>query len=128
MSTRPLLSNEACTPEVAQARNAFHSGIVAEVAAAVAKDPVVIVGMTVNPHVKKARKALDAAGIPYTYLGYGGYASKWRERLAIKMWSGWPTFPQVFVKGVLIGGGDRTAELVESGELKRWLEQGPPKA
>ena len=36
--------------------------------------------------------------------------------------SGWPTIPQVFVKGELIGGADITQELGESGELARILE------
>jgi hypothetical protein len=37
--------------------------------------------------------------VAHTYLEYGSYFSKWKERLAIKLWSGWPTFPQVFVDG-----------------------------
>ena len=37
--------------------------------------------------------------------------------------SGWPTIPQVFVKGELIGGADITEELHESGELRRKLDQ-----
>ena len=37
--------------------------------------------------------------------------------------SGWPTIPQVFVKGNLIGGADITQELAESGELARLLEE-----
>ena len=37
--------------------------------------------------------------------------------------SGWPTIPQVFVKGELVGGADITQELAESGELKRLLEE-----
>ncbi len=36
--------------------------------------------------------------------------------------SGWPTIPQVFVKGELIGGADITQELAETGELTRILE------
>jgi len=36
--------------------------------------------------------------------------------------SGWPTIPQVFVKGELVGGADITQELAESGELKQLLE------
>ena len=36
--------------------------------------------------------------------------------------SGWPTIPQVFVKGELVGGADITEELYESGELQRKLE------
>jgi monothiol glutaredoxin len=37
--------------------------------------------------------------------------------------SGWPTIPQVFVKGELVGGADITQELAETGELKRILEE-----
>jgi monothiol glutaredoxin len=37
--------------------------------------------------------------------------------------SGWPTIPQVFVKGELIGGADITQELAASGELTRVLEE-----
>jgi monothiol glutaredoxin len=37
--------------------------------------------------------------------------------------SGWPTIPQVFVKGELIGGADITEELLESGELGRKLDE-----
>jgi len=35
------------------------------------------------------------------------------------MWSGWPTFPMVFVKGVLVGGADDVARLIKSGELSK---------
>lgn len=128
MAKRPLLDTTAYAPAAADRLNSFHSDIVGEVATAVSRDPVVVVGMKTNPFVKRARKALTEAGIPHTVLEYGGYASKWKERLAIKMWSGWPTFPQVFVKGVLIGGGTETEAAVKSGDLKRWLEQGPPRA
>ena len=37
--------------------------------------------------------------------------------------SGWPTIPQVFVKGELIGGADITEELLESGELQQRLDE-----
>jgi len=37
--------------------------------------------------------------------------------------SGWPTIPQVFVKGELVGGADITQELAASGELTRVLEE-----
>jgi monothiol glutaredoxin len=37
--------------------------------------------------------------------------------------SGWPTIPQVFVKGELVGGADITVELAESGELERLLRE-----
>lgn len=98
---------------------AFHSPVVAEVRAAVDKDPIVVVGMSQNPHVKGVRKALDEAKIDYTYLEYGSYVSKWKERLAIKLWSGWPTFPQVFVHGVLLGGETLTLAAIADGSLTR---------
>jgi glutaredoxin-related protein len=93
----------------------FHHDVVREVSEAVRRDPVVVVGMAQNPHVRKVRKALDDAGVAYSYLEYGSYFSKWKERLAIKLWSGWPTFPQVFVRGVLIGGAVLTKAAIADG-------------
>ena len=55
--------------------------------------------MAQNPFCRKARRLLDAAGVPYQYLEYGSYLGQWRKRNALKMWSGWPTFPMVFVQG-----------------------------
>ena len=78
--------------------------------------------MAQNPFVKRARKALDAAGVAYRYLEYGSYFAAWKERLAIKMWSGWPTFPQVFVRGVLIGGADEAAKALADGSLRARLD------
>ena len=98
-----------------------HSDIVGEVQASIAANDVVVVGMRQNPWPKKARQALDATGIPYRYLEYGSYLGDWRRCLALKMWTGWPTFPMVFVKGVLVGGAEDVKRLIESGELKQML-------
>jgi glutaredoxin-related protein len=97
----------------------FHRGIVDDVAAAVARDPVVVVGMAQNPVVKKARALLDAEGIKFTYIEHGSYFSMWRERLAIKLWAGFPTFPMVFIDGTLVGGAAELAQLKADGKLKR---------
>jgi monothiol glutaredoxin len=98
-----------------------HSDLVREVLMAVANNPVVVVGMAMNPAPKRARRALEAAGISYKYLEYGNYFSLWRRRNALKMWTGWPTFPMVFIKGTLIGGADDLARLIKSGEIKALL-------
>lgn len=100
----------------------FHAEVVSEVAAAVESEAVVVVGMAQNPFCKRARKALDGAGERYKYLEYGSYLGEWKPRLAIKMWSGWPTFPQVFVKGALIGGAQELEGLIASGQLKELLK------
>jgi glutaredoxin-related protein len=112
------MSHPAQADSAAQYLAAFHADEIAEVQKAVKNDHVVVVGMGWNPHVGTARKALDAAGITYTYLGYGNYISKWKVRLAIKMWSQWPTFPQVFVDGSLIGGADLCKAAIADGTLK----------
>ena len=45
-----------------------------------------------------------------------------RIRQELSEISGWPTIPQVFVKGELIGGADITEELLQSGELQQKLD------
>lgn len=115
---RPILDESRIHPAIRRKIATNHVDIVDEVKAAIAANPVVVVGMAQNPFPRKARKRLDAAGIPYKYLGYGSYLAEWRRRNALKMWTGWPTFPMVFVKGVLIGGASELAKLIESGELK----------
>jgi len=98
-----------------------HRDIIDEVERAVAGHDVVVVGMKQNPFPRRARKALTAAGIPFHYLEYGSYLNTWRRRTALKIWSGWPTFPMIFVKGVLIGGASEVHKMIESGELQRRL-------
>ena len=120
---RKLLPENRIAPAAAQAAAAFHPNIVAAVEQAVRTQPLVVVGMAQNPVVKKARKALDDAGIPFTYLEYGSYLAQWKQRLAIKLWSGWPTFPQIYVRGTLIGGHQQLAAALSDGSLKRILEQ-----
>ena len=116
---RSVLNDPQLHPAIRDKVATFHADIVKEVQAAVAANEIVIVGMRQNPFPKKARKLLDDAGLAYKYLEYGSYFEGWRRRLALKMWTGWPTLPMVFVKGVLVGGADDLKKLLESGELKR---------
>ena len=121
MAQRPLLSSDKTTPDVQERIASFHADTVRVVSTAVARDPVVVVGMAQNPFVKKVRKALSDAGVQFTYLEYGSYFGEWKRRLAIKMWSGWPTFPQVFVRGVLVGGYDDVVKQLADGSFKQRL-------
>ncbi len=110
------------SPAVDAAQNEFHAAVLDEIIAAIAAHDVVIVGMAVNPFVKKAHAAATEAGVTPHCLNYGGYLSEWKPRLAIKMWSGWPTFPQVFVKGTLIGGNDRLRAAIADGSFQAMLD------
>jgi monothiol glutaredoxin len=118
---RNILDENRIHPAIREKIIRSHADIVHEVRAAIAANDVVVVGMALNPFPGRARRLLDAAGIRYAYLRYGSYLSEWRRRNALKMWTGWPTFPMVFVKGVLVGGASDLARLIESGELKRML-------
>jgi len=116
---RQILDETHIHPAIRDRVAQHHRDIVDEVQAAIAQHAVVVVGMAQNPAPKKARQALDTAGIAHHYLEYGSYLNSWRRRTALKMWTGWPTFPMVFVKGMLVGGADDVVKLIASGELKK---------
>jgi glutaredoxin-related protein len=114
---RAFLDDTRLHPAIRDRVARLHADVVAEVDAATRAHRVVVVGMAGNPHVKRARRALAAAGIAFHALDYGSYFGGWRRRNALKMWTGWPTFPMVFVDGVLVGGASDTVALIERGEL-----------
>jgi monothiol glutaredoxin len=118
---RQVLDESRLHPAIRDRVANLNADIVHNVQAAASSNPVLVVGMGGNPACRQARRALDAAGVPHQYLEYGNYFGQWRRRNALKMWTGWPTFPMVFVKGMLVGGKDDLLRLVESGELKRLL-------
>ena len=121
--TRPILPSEQIHPAVRDKVARQHADIVAEVRAAIEAHAVVVVGMAGNPFPKKARRLLDAAGVAHHDLDFGSYLSQWRRRNALKMWTGWPTFPMVFVHGQLVGGAGDLQRLLDSGELALMLQQ-----
>jgi monothiol glutaredoxin len=67
----------------------------------------------------RALNALHAAEAPITAVDI---LPDPRIRQELSALSGWPTIPQVFVKGELIGGADIVEELLESGDLQRRLD------
>jgi monothiol glutaredoxin len=70
-----------------------------------------------NSH--RALEALRALGAPVTAVDILPDPEIRQQLSAV---SGWPTIPQVFVRGELVGGADIVEELAESGELRRKLE------
>ncbi len=69
---------------------------------------------------QRALEALRAAGAPVTAVDI---LPDPRIRQELSALSGWPTIPQVFVGGELVGGADIVEELAQSGELERTLEE-----
>ena len=117
--SRSILDEAHIHPAIRETLANNHADIVQEVKAAIAENTIVVVGMAQNPMPKKAKKLLDQQQLAYKYLEYGSYLSDWRRRNALKMWTGWPTFPMIFVKGVLVGGANDLQKLIESGELAK---------
>ena len=68
----------------------------------------------------RALRALREAGAPVTAVNILPDPAIRQE---LQELSGWPTIPQVFVKGELVGGADITQELAESGQLTTILEE-----
>jgi monothiol glutaredoxin len=66
----------------------------------------------------RALEALRRAGAPVTAVDILPDPAIRQELSAL---SGWPTIPQVFVRGELVGGADIVEELAESGELEQTL-------
>jgi monothiol glutaredoxin len=68
----------------------------------------------------RALEALRAVGAPVTAVDVLPDPQIRQELSAL---SGWPTIPQVFVRGELVGGADIVQELAETGELRAKLEE-----
>ena len=63
--------------------------------------------------------ALKALGKPFAFVNI---FEDEEIRQGLKTYSNWPTFPQLYVKGELVGGSDIVVEMYHSGELKELLE------
>lgn len=111
---RKMLSKDQIHPAAYKFITENNIATIDEIISAITKNKIVVVGMSQNPVVKKARKILEVRKMEYTYLSYGSYFSKWKQRLAIKLWSGWPTYPQIFIDGKLIGGCSDLIKFLEN--------------
>jgi len=96
-----------------------------QIAEVIEKEPVAVfmkgtpeMVMCGNSH--RALSALHAVGAPITTVDI---LPDPRIRQELSAISGWPTIPQVFVKGELIGGADITEELLASGDLQRKVDE-----
>jgi monothiol glutaredoxin len=64
--------------------------------------------------------ALRAVGADFKYVNI---FEEPEIREALKRYSNWPTYPQLYVKGELVGGCDIALEMYKSGELKKLLAE-----
>ena len=67
-----------------------------------------------------AIRALESTGLPYAYVNV---LENSRIMQGLPEYADWPTFPQVFIGGELVGGGDNVMEMMKDGSLKPMMEQ-----
>lgn len=67
----------------------------------------------------KAVQALMACGERFAFVNI---LDNPEIRENLKTFSNWPTFPQIYIKGELVGGCDIVSELYESGELQKMID------
>jgi monothiol glutaredoxin len=96
-----------------------------QIAEVIEKEPVAVFmkgtpQMVMCGNSRRALSALHAVGAPITTVDI---LPDPRIRQELSEISGWPTIPQVFVKGELIGGADITEELLASGDLQRKVDE-----
>ena len=73
----------------------------------------------------RAVQALKSCNVPFAYVNIYEDEEVYR---ALPKFANWPTFPQLYVKGELIGGCDITLDLHQSGELQKMLTEAAGKA
>ena len=95
------------------------------IAKQVAENPVIIYmkGSPTFPSCgfsSRASQALAACEQPFSFVNV---LEDMEIYEALPQFADWPTFPQIYIDGELIGGCDITIELFQSGELKPMMEQ-----
>jgi monothiol glutaredoxin len=68
----------------------------------------------------QAASALKACGARFAYVNIFDDPEL---REALKQYSNWPTYPQLYIGGELVGGSDIVMDLFNSGELKQMLDK-----
>ena len=114
----PVKEKDAPAPAAA-------GGLTARLQALTTRAPVMVFmkGTPSEPRCGFSRRVVDAlgaAGVPFDAFDILGDAD---VRQGLKAYSDWPTYPQVYVKGELLGGCDIIADLAEGGGLKAAVDE-----
>ena len=68
----------------------------------------------------RAVQILQHCGVPFAHVNI---FEDPELRDALKSYSNWPTYPQLYIKGELVGGCDIMIELLQQGELQKMLDE-----
>lgn len=114
----PIVGNDQVTAEAPRTR-AEGGDIMSEIAREVSSHPIVLYmkGTPSQPMCGFSARAagiLDTYGIPYYAVNILADPEK---REAIKVFSDWPTIPQIYIRGEFLGGSDILTQMFENGQL-----------
>ena len=89
----------------------------------IASNPVLLYmkGSPEMPRCGFSARAVQVLTACEAQFGYVDILENPDIRQTLPLYANWPTFPQLYINGELIGGSDIVAELYESGELKEML-------
>jgi len=73
----------------------------------------------------RTAEAMQQCGVPFAYVNVLQDQEIFQN---LPRYADWPTFPQVYIDGELVGGCDITLELAANGELKTMMEAAAKKA
>ena len=110
----------ALISEEAQARlSDFHQPLIEQLQQEIHSHDIVVVGLAYQPSTQRVIKELNKLDCLTQCIEISPWIGSSEKRLAIKIWSGWPSFPQIFVRGMLIGGELELGNFVASGDFNR---------
>lgn len=114
----PIVGNDKVTAETPRTRDQG-GDVMSEIAGEVAANSVVLYmkGTPSQPMCGFSARAagiLDTYGIPYHAVNILADPEK---RQAIKVFSDWPTIPQIYIQGEFLGGSDILSQMFETGQL-----------
>lgn len=120
----PVVGNDKVTAEVPRTRSEG-GDIMSEIANEVSRNKIVLFmkGTPSQPMCGFSARAagiLDSYGIAYHAVNILADPEK---RQAIKVFSDWPTIPQIYVEGEFLGGSDILNQMYETGQLDEVMEK-----
>ena len=99
----------------------FQQSFVEELQCMINNFDIVVIGVQLDPKNRQVSSLLH--GSKHNVKEH--YLRPWlmdkRKKLAVRLWSGWPTFPQIFIRGMLIGGEQELQRAIQNGELAHRL-------
>lgn len=120
----PIVGNERVTQEAPRTREEG-GDVMTEIASEVAANQIVLYmkGTPQQPMCgfsARAAAILDSYGIPFHTVNI---LADQEKRQAIKVFSDWPTIPQVYIGGEFVGGSDILTQMYENGQLDQVMEK-----